>query len=139
MKRALLDVNIVLDVLLDRGPHAKASAAVWAAIERGAVEGMLAAHALTTIHYLVRKDRDSPDARRTIAALLRVFAVAAVDGAVLRQALQFSWPDFEDSVTAAAAQSAGCDAIVTRDPRGFPGSPVRVLLPEVAAALLAQP
>ncbi|MGA2327967.1 MAG: PIN domain-containing protein [Bryobacteraceae bacterium] len=138
MKKILVDINVVLDVLLDRKPHAGPSAALWAAIETGMAEGVLAAHAVTTIHYLVRKERGASKARRTVTAILRVFGIAAVDGDVVRQALQFSWPDFEDSITASAAQSAGCDAIVTRDPRGFPDSPVRVLTPEAAVALFAK-
>ena len=120
-----------------RKPHSRASAAIWAAVETGTVEGVLAAHALTTIHYLVRKERGTAKARRTVAAILRVFGIAAVDADVVRQALALPWPDFEDSVTASAADSAGCDAIVTRDPRGFPDSPVRVLTPEAARALWA--
>lgn len=138
MKKVLVDINVVLDVLLDRKPHAGPSAALWAAVETGLAEGVLAAHAVTTIHYLVRKERGASKARRTVAAILRVFGIAAVDGDVVRQALQLSWPDFEDSITASAAQSAGCDAIVTRDPRGFPNSPVRVLTPEAAAALFTR-
>jgi hypothetical protein len=67
-----------------------------------------------------------------------VFGVATVDGAAVREALHLASPDFEDSVAASAAQLAGCDFIVTRDPRGFRGSPVRVLTPEVAAPLLAK-
>jgi len=138
MKKILVDINVVLDVLLDRKPHAGPSAALWAAIETGMAEGVLAAHAVTTIHYLVRKERGASKARRTVTAILRVFGIAAVDGDVVRQALQFSWPDFEDSITASAAQSAGCDAIVTRDPRGFPDSPVQVLTPEAAVALFTR-
>jgi hypothetical protein len=53
MKRILLDVNVVLDVLLDRAPHADASSFIWAAVERGHLNGWLAAHGVTTIHYLV--------------------------------------------------------------------------------------
>ncbi len=138
MSKILVDINVVLDVLLDRKPHAGPSAALWAAIETGRAEGVLAAHAVTTIHYLVRKERGASKARRTVVTLLRVFGIAAVDEDVVRQALQFSWPDFEDSVTASAAQAAGCDAIVTRDPRGFPNSPVQVLTPEAAVALFAR-
>ena len=33
MKRVLVDVNVILDVLLDRSPHAVASRAIWMAIE----------------------------------------------------------------------------------------------------------
>ncbi len=54
--RILIDTNIVLDVLLDRSPYVEASAAVWAAVETGNAEGLLAAHAATTIYYLLQKE-----------------------------------------------------------------------------------
>jgi predicted nucleic acid-binding protein len=50
MKRVLFDTNVILDVLLDREPHVEASATAWATAETGRVEGMLAAHAVTTLH-----------------------------------------------------------------------------------------
>jgi len=136
MKRVLFDINVVLDVLLDRHPHTEASAAAWAAVEGGAAEGMLAAHALTTIHYLVRKELGNARAKRIVSAILRVFRVAPVDAAVLQEALQYPLADFEDAVTAAAARTAGCECIVTRDPKGFGGSPLRVLTPEGVMPLL---
>ena len=136
MKTVLFDTNVVLDVLLDRQPYAEASAAVWAAVESGISKGMLAAHAVTTIHYLVRKEMGTAKARRTLTAILRVFEVAAVDGAVIHEALQLPFSDFEDAVTAAAAQLAGCECIVTRDPKGVRGSPVRSLTPEAVTPLL---
>ncbi len=135
MKRILFDVNVVLDVLLDRKPHAEASAAAWAAIETGMAEGLLAAHAVTTIHYLVRKETGAAKAKRITSAILQVFGIAAVDGAVIQEALQLSCPDFEDAMTAAAARLTGCECIVTRDPKGFRGSPVRPLTPEAALPL----
>jgi predicted nucleic acid-binding protein len=138
VKRILLDINVVLDVLLDRKPHVTASAAVWAAIENGAAEGLLAAHALTTIYYLIQKEKGVREAKRTVSAMLRVFGVAAVDAAVIQDALALAEPDFEDAVTSSAANYAGCDAIVTRDPRGFRQSPVRTFTPEAAAPLLAK-
>ena len=138
MKRVLVDINVVLDVLLDRQPHVEGSAAVWAAIETGISEGLLAGHAVTTIHYLIRKELGAAKARRTIAAILRVFGVATVDGPVVQDALELPLPDFEDSVTSAAARLAGCDYIVTRDPKGFRGSPIRCLTPEAAAPLLGK-
>ena len=136
MKRILFDTNVVLDVLLDRQPFAEASAAVWAAAETGAVEGVLAAHAVTTIHYLVRKETGNVKAKRIVSAILGVFGVAAVDAAVVHEALELSLSDFEDAVTAAAARMAGCECIVTRDPKGFRESPVRALTPEAVAPLL---
>jgi len=139
VKRLLLDVNVILDILLDRKPHVHASARVWTAIEKGTAEGLLAAHGLTTIHYLVQRDRGPALARRAVESILGVLNVAPVDAQVIRRALALSWADFEDAVAAAAAEAAKCDALVTRDPRGFPRSPILVLMPEAAAAWLAAP
>src|SRR5215469_16339450 len=106
MKRALFDVNVVLDVLLNRHPHAEASASVWALVETGTAEGLLAAHALTTIHYLIREEAGAVKAKATISALLRAFGVAPVDAVALREALELPSADFEDAVTAVAARAA---------------------------------
>ena len=137
MKRVLFDTNVVLDVLLDRQPHARASALCWAAVEKGVAQGLLAAHAVTTIHYLLRKELGNTKAKRVVSAILGVFQVAAVDAAVLSEALQFPLSDFEDAVTASAARLADCDFIVTRDPNGFRGAPLRCFEPEALLPLLS--
>ena len=126
MKRLLLDLNIVLDVVLDRAEAASA-ARLWAALERGKGRGYIPAHGVTTIFYLVSRAQGAAFARRATDGILRTFAVASVDEKVLRRALSLAWPDFEDAVCACAAELCGCDAIVTRDPKGFVESPVRVV------------
>ena len=136
MKRFLVDTNVVLDVLLERQPHFTASAAVWTAIETAAAEGYLAAHGITTIHYLAQKHLGTHRARRVITTLLQVFRVAPIDDSVLRDALDHAGNDFEDAVTAAAARFSKCDAIVTRDPKGFRAAELPVLTPEAAALTL---
>jgi predicted nucleic acid-binding protein len=134
--KLLVDANVVLDVLLNRQPHAGGSAAVWATVETRRASGLLAAHAVTTIYYMIRKEQGAARAQRAISGLLRVFGVAAVDGPVLLDAIQLSWGDFEDAVTASAATLAGCDYIVTRDPKGFRDSPIPVVTPEAVVPLL---
>ena len=135
-KRILLDINVMLDVLLDRKPFAKAASAVWAFVEQGAVTGLLSAHAITTLHYLNAREVGLADARETSDALLSVFDVAPVDRAVIDSALALGWNDFEDAVTAAAAKRAKCDVVVTRNPKDFRRSPVRVLTPAEVVAWL---
>lgn len=136
MKRLLLDVNVVLDVLLERSPHQETAAALWAAVETGRGRGVLAAHAVTTIHYLVERNRGRRVARQAVEALLTVYEVAPVDDAVLRSALALDWRDLEDAVGAAAAVANGCDALVTRDQEGFRGCPIPVIDPRTALAWL---
>jgi predicted nucleic acid-binding protein len=135
-RRFLLDINVVLDVLLDRQPHAEAAAGLWGRVERGEAHGLLPGHALTTIHYLAAKARGGGFAREVLDQLLTIFRVVAVDEKILRRALEMPLRDFEDSVCAACAESATCDAVVARDPRGFRGASVAVINPATAIGWL---
>ena len=133
MKRLLLDLNVFLDVILDRKPNVDVAAALWGAIERGRAHGMMPAHGVTTIFYLLEKARGATFAREGVERLIRVFAVAPVNDGVVRRALALAWADFEGAVCAAAAEASGCDALVTRDPAGYPDAPLPVI--DSAAAL----
>lgn len=133
--RVLLDLNVLLDVLLDRAPHADAAAALWAAIEAGEAEGRLSAHAVTTLHYLAARAHGRAFAEQCVRDVTSVFAVSPVDGAVVARALALGFNDFEDAVTAAAAAADRCTAIASRDARGFRGATLPVQHP--AAALSA--
>ena len=135
--KLLFDTNVVLDVLLDRKPHSIASGALWNSVERKKCQGVLAAHCITTIHYLISKHSGAFSAGQTIRSLQAVFGVASVDGHIIGDAMRLEWVDFEDAVTAAAAIGAGCDAIVTRDPKGFSKSALPVLTPETASILIS--
>ena len=86
MKALLLDVNVILDILLDRRPYVTVSAAVWAAIEKGRGKGFVPAHRVTTIHYLIARERGAKLARNAVESILRVLEVAPVDGDVVRKA-----------------------------------------------------
>ena len=138
MRRVLFDTNVVLDFVLDRSPHAAPAALLWAAAERNEIEAFVPAHGITTVFYLVARHQDQRFARRVLDDLLLVPSIAPVDGPILRRALALGWSDFEDAVCAAAAEAVGCDAIISRDPKGFSRSPVRVLEPRAALALLRE-
>jgi predicted nucleic acid-binding protein len=138
VKRLLLDLNLFLDVILDRPPDADVAAALWAAIERGDAQGMVPAHGVTTIFYLLERSRDAAFAREGVERLISVFAVAQVDDDVVRRALGLAWPDFENAVCAAAAEASGCDALVTRDPEGYPDAPLPVIDPAAALGWLTE-
>ena len=134
--RALLDINVILDVLQRRHPFYDDSAAVLAAAETGKIIGLVAAHSVTTLFYLLAK-YDSPETARVhTLELLSVLVVAPVDGHVLEQALALPHRDLDDAVQMAAARQAGADYLVTRDRAGYAAGPLPVLAPVELMALL---
>ena len=131
----ILDTNVVLNVLLDRQPHAQASAQVIVRIEWRTIRRFLAANAVTTLNYLVSQHLGTVKSRLTINSLMVGFQIATVDRIVLDEALRLPLADFEAAVTAAAAHAAKCEFVVTRDPKGFRKSPVRAISSEEFPAL----
>ena len=134
--RALLDVNVILDVLQRRQPFYDDSAAVLAAAETGRLSGLVAAHSVTTLFYLLAKYGSAEQARVHVLDLLSVLGVAAVDGHVLEQALALPYRDLEDAVQMAAARRAGADYLVTQDRAGYAAGPLPARMPAALLALL---
>jgi predicted nucleic acid-binding protein len=127
--RVLLDMNVLLDVLQKREPFYQVSAQVLSLSENGIIEGYLSAHSVTTLMYLLSKDKSPEIARVVLTSLLQFLKVAKVDQSTIEQSLNLSNRDYEDAVQVIAALQSNFDFLVTRNPRDFPLSPVPVLQP----------
>jgi predicted nucleic acid-binding protein len=125
----LIDLNILLDVLQKREPFYETSAGLLAAVERGQVQGYLAAHSLTTLFYLVQKSNSSAEARATITNLLQFIKIAPVDQSTIEQALNLDYPDFEDAVQMITAVQCKVDCLVTRNVKDYRPALLPVLQP----------
>ncbi len=137
--KLLLDVNVVLDVILAREPWMREAARVLNAVESRRVQGLVAGHTLTTVHYVVRKVHGNAAATAAVSDLLRILDVDPVETADFFQALALSMSDFEDAVQVACALKAGVDHLVTRDLDDFRGLAIPAVLPsEVLALIRAQ-
>lgn len=133
--RVLIDTNILLDLVLKREPWDADARDLTAAVVLDRLEGYIAAHAVTTVHYFAAK-RDRTRARDAVRDLLDAFAVAPVGGDELREALAPGISDYEDAVHVAAARRIGADLIITRDLGDFARSPVPARTPGEVLAML---
>ena len=127
--KALLDLNVLLDVIQSRQPHYADSAMVLSAARSSEFEALVPLHAVTTIFYLVERATDTATASQTVDWVLRHFAIPAVDKNTLVQARSLKLKDFEDAVVASVAARDGCDFIVSRNALDFAGSPVKAISP----------
>ena len=134
--RVLFDLNILLDVLQERQPFYKVSASLLAYAETGRIKGWIAAHSVTTLYYLIAKDKSADQARVIITRLLQFLRIAAVDQSTIEQSLNLPYHDFEDAVQVMAAVQIKAAYLVTRNIKDFQPSPLPVLQPADLLAIL---
>ncbi len=132
----MFDLNLLLDVLQKRAEFYEFSAQLLAHAEIGNLQGWISAHSVTTLFYLIAKDKSPEQARVTITSLLQFLKVAAVDQTTIEQALNLPYRDFEDAVQVIAALQIKADYLVTRNTRDYKPAPLSVLQPVEMLAIL---
>lgn len=135
---ALIDTNVIVDVLVKRQPHFADSSRILDRAERGDFTAWLCATTITTVFYLVRRHLGSVETIERLEDLTAICATAAVNQAVIESALRSSIGDFEDAVLNHAALTVGANCIVTRNVADFRHSSLLVYTPGQFLAALEQ-
>lgn len=135
---ALIDTNVIVDVLARREPFFADSSMVLDRAERGEFVATLCATTITTIYYLIRRQLGAAATVEKIKNLTAICSVAPVNQSVIESALQSHFEDFEDAVLHHSAVLAGADCIVTRNEGDFRDSSLLVYSPTQFLAALAQ-
>lgn len=117
--KVVFDTNIILDVLLIREPHFQNSAILFDAVVDKSIQGYLCATSITTIDYLIAKDKGKQKARELVTILLDLFSITEVNKNVLTKAVLSDFSDFEDAVLYYSAIGINVDALVTRNKKRF--------------------
>ncbi len=136
--RVLLDTNVILDLLLERDPWRVEAEAIAQAGADGWLQAHASASSITDIFYISRRLVGAERARRVVRACLDTLQIVGVTRELLDAADRRPGSDYEDNLQIECALAAGLDAIITRDPRGFAGSPVTTLTPTELIARLAR-
>ena len=134
--RALVDTNIVMDVLLARRPFVDSASRVFSLVEQSKIEASLCATTVTTVDYLLTQSLSRDEARQALRGLLKLFEIAPVNRSVIEKALRSKIEDFEDAILEQATRLVGAEAIITRNTKDFHRSSIKALDPtELLAAI----
>lgn len=128
--KLFLDVNVVLDVLNDREPHAEDSAYVLQRVEQEQDEGLLCALTFPILDYLLTRNLPQSEARALLRDLRTFLDVAPVDDRVVDRALNSDIQNYEDAVQYYSAIDAGAEALITRNLNDFPAGELNLFTPE---------
>lgn len=126
--RLLIDLNVLLDVPLDR-PGAVATAEL---LSRCGTQhqGLMAWHSVATFAYLMERHLKPAEVRRSLQELLAWIEVVGTGHSDALAALAMPMKDLEDALQVAAALAGQADALITRNGRDFKGAPLAIYSPE---------
>lgn len=130
----LIDTNVLLDVVLARKPWTRDARLLLDAIAMGHADGHVAGHAITTLYYVVEREKGRVAAVTAVSDLLQLLSVVALELTDFQRALALDLEDYEDAVQAAACLKIGADFLITRNEDDFRRAPVS---PRTAGDVLA--
>jgi predicted nucleic acid-binding protein len=129
-KNILIDLNVILDLLLDR-KGSDASRTVLELSEHDSNHLYISAHIVTTFAYLMESSNvQISQIQHHINWLIETFTVVPVDSSLLKNALKSRITDYEDAVIEQAAITCGATTIITRNVKDFKASSLPALKPE---------
>jgi predicted nucleic acid-binding protein len=129
-KNILIDLNVILDVLLERTGFNSAQRVIELS-ENNGYRLYISAHMVTTFAYLLENAKvPNHQIKHQLSWLLETFVVIPLDGNILKDALKSHIEDYEDAVVEQAAITCKATVIVTRNIKDFKESRVQALTPE---------
>ena len=119
-----LDSNIILDILLKTPEFYNESKSILTIPDtQPDIDYFISASSITDIFYIVNKKIDDKEkTKQYLSELLEIVSVAGIDEVCIKNALNSSWKDFEDSVQNESAVQIRADYLVTRNTKDFKSS-----------------
>lgn len=131
VNRILIDTNILLDYLLTREPFYEAASNIVSICVDGKVKGCIAAHSISNMFFILRKDYNVKERREILINLCSIFDIEGIDKGKLISGLQNEdFSDFEDCLQMECAKVYGAEYIVTRNIDDYKASEVKAILPK---------
>jgi predicted nucleic acid-binding protein len=122
--RILVDTDVLIDLALDRRPHATAAGELLDLLERKRGTGYMAWHTASNFFYLTSAVRGSDDVRAFLVDLTTFIESAPTTTDSLKLAGRLPLRDFEDAMHVAASMACRADVIATRNVRDYSRAPV---------------
>lgn len=136
--RALLDTNVIFDLLTCRPPDGDEALKLLTMEQIGDIELWVSAKSFTDVFYVMRKDNKSEDIQNTFLKYFEYLHVCSLDLEDLKTAAERCWSDFEDCLIDVCAEKVQADVLLTRDKNGFVRSHVRTMSPKDLFAFMEE-
>ena len=119
MKKVLIDLNILLDLLNKRMDH-ESALIVFDKCVKTEIKGFICSDEITTLSYFLEKENYKKIKRnKVINRILDTFSILSANEKTLRLALESEIEDYEDAVIDELAYDEQIDFIISRNLKDF--------------------
>lgn len=128
--RALIDTNILADLLLGRDPYYDIANNILTLCANKKVSGYVAAHSIPNLFYILRNSMSKEERRVALMDICQIVKLEGIDSFKILSALDNeSFSDFEDCLQEECAVAVSADYIITRNLKDLVSSRVPAILP----------
>ncbi len=138
MTHALLDTNIIVDIVAARQPFVETAKEVFRKLGEKKFVGYITASSITDVYYLAEKEKGRTEAALATQRIARILEILPVNREIIEKAFVSPILDFEDAVQVESAKAVGVQVIVTRNPKDLTYSHLAVFEPEEFVKYLSQ-
>ena len=126
----LIDTDVLLDFLIDRGPDTKNAKLIVRKSQEKTINAFLAAHSITNIFFILRKIYTASERKQILMDLCCFISIAGIGHEAIFSALaNKNFDDLEDCLQAECAAAVKADFIITRNIRDYTHSSITAILP----------
>jgi predicted nucleic acid-binding protein len=131
MTRILIDTDVILDFFFDRQPFSENAAKVFSLCELQEIKGFVTPVIISNVYYLLRQTAKHEKVVEKLKLLVSITEILVIDKAIIVQALNSPFKDFEDALQNYSAEFAKeIDIILTRNTKDFKNSLLAVMTPD---------
>ncbi|MEX2600379.1 MAG: PIN domain-containing protein [Balneolaceae bacterium] len=117
--KILADVNVCLDLYLDRKPHVDFSGQIFELAEKEKIKLYISGISFDTLFYIMRPVIGPKKSTENLKQLLLYTKAGNLDHKTVECAIHAGWRDLEDALQYYCALNNGCDFLVTRNKGDF--------------------
>ena len=131
MRELFVDTNVVFDLLSGREPHAGNANGFFQYAIKNDIVLHICSFSYATLYYVLRKKMPHVNILHDLDWISFLTKSLSVDENVIQQSIKSQFRDFEDAIQYfCALQIPKCEAIITRDRKGFKLSTIPFMPPD---------
>lgn len=135
----LIDTNVIMDFIMKREPYAEDAIRMIDLCNRRQFTGYIAAHTISDLFYILRKDFSISQRKEMLKAICEIFEISGIDRRKILAALDNDgFTDFEDCLQMECALEIGADYIITRNLSDYANSEITVMEPRTFLGMIGQ-